>query len=338
MKRLLLVPLSLFTMNTHLIGLTSPSLNGDRLAHVAELRAASFSADDAAGAMVDALEATPGVSVSTSYTGYESDTESARPYEGDADLYRGTLAYTHSVSDFRLGLGISYIEQELDYKSTDGSGGSLDTDVEGFILTAGGTTQLAKIDLSLIGGWGQLDADSVLSNGNLDTNQETELYFVEASAVYHWIEDETFSILPSLALGYQYIRMDSFTELAGPGLGNFEETEYDELTMKLPYVEAGLTAQYLGLDQFTPYAQILVWKHFGNNDVDFSARQVPDAGTDATFQQNFDVPVSVEVLFTYLIGGEYRLSEDFGVQAEASYFNGDDIDGYRLTLNGIYRF
>jgi hypothetical protein len=305
---------------------------------VAELRAASFSADDTAAAMVNALNDRPGLSVSSSFTEYDSASESGREYSGDVELYRGSVAYTHQISDFKMGISASYIEQDLNFKSTDGSIGSLDTDVDGLILSTGATTRLAKIDLFLVGGWGQLNADSSLNSGTLNTQQETELFFAEATAVYNWITNESISIRPSLALGYQSIRMDRFSEVEGIGLGTFEETEYDELELDLPYVETGITAQYFGLDTFLPFARVSISKNLDNDYVNVSARQVPFLSTEPIFQQNVEVSDPAEVLFTYIIGTEVKITDTFGIQAEASYFNSEHIEGHRFALNGVYRF
>ncbi len=339
MKMLTKLIATLPLLTSGLFGMANPALNGDRLAHVAGLQATSFSGVEAANSMGAAVRGPSGASVASSYSEYDSDSASDREYQGDVQMLSSSLAYVHDFSSFSLGASLGYLEHDLDFDNTNGAGGSLSTEADGFLFSVGGATDLGDFTLSLVGGWGQLETDALLRNseGSNRTDYDTDFYFVAATAVYHWIEDTSYSVSPWLTLGFQSIRIDHFSEIDG-ATGTFGQTEYDDLEDEVPYVEVGLKVRYLGFDSVTPYASLSVWNDLGDDQVDFSSKAVDFLGTEPTFEVDREVADSVRTLLNYVIGCEVTLTDEIGVTAEATYFDGGEIEGYRLGLSGNYKF
>lgn len=339
MRVALYIIAALFCLNSSLFALANPAFNGDRLAHVAGLQATSFTSLEAANAMGKAVRNKSGLNVSGSYSDYNSGDESGREYKGDVELHSSSLAYVHKFSNFSLGGSFSYIEQDLNFKNTDGAGGLSSSNADGYTFSAGGATELGDFTLTLVGGFGQLSTDSSLRNddGRTNTDYDTDFYFVAATVIYNWIENDTYSLQPWLTLGYQSMRIGNFSEIKG-GVGTFGQTEYDDLEDEVPYAELGVTVRYLDFDLIIPYASISVRQDLGDDAVKLNARQLTNLATEPNFPVEKKVADPVETIMNYAFGCEANVTDDIHVKAEAAYFSGGDIDGYRLGLSANYSF
>ena len=106
----------------------------------------------------------------------------------------------------------------------------------------------------------------------------------------------------------------------------------------MPYVELGVTVRYLDFDLFIPYASISVWQDLGDDDVKLKARQVGFFSTEPSFPVEKKVADPVETIMNYAFGCEANVTDDIHLKAEAVYFSGGDIEGYRLGLSANYSF
>jgi hypothetical protein len=302
-------------------------------AFTSEIHSSSLLSLSTADSTAAALRTSEGFSLTGFFTDFESSSVDDRLYEGDSEITGATLSYVQAFEALSLGASITFYQTEKDLESDDGNKLPFESDGDGIVLTIGASKQIGDFSLSAVGGWGNSSTDTERTFINaIDSDYDTNFYFLEAQLTYDWLVDENYAVRPSLSVGYQSIQVEGFQESISILLDN--DSRYNDIEDDVPYAELSLLAEYYGFDQFVPFVALSVWQDLGSSEVELEGNS--NGLGAAPFAS--DVPDLFETLLSGKIGFIYEINESFDLGASAEYFTGDEVDGFSLGLSATYAF
>ena len=274
-----------------------------------------------------------GIFVGVGYTDTDVDDESERFFEGDYTVFTTSLGYVHAFDGFNFGAAITYFDADSDFEGTDTNDSDIEMDGDGWMFSAGASKRWEKLSLVVQGGFGELSMDGERANtftslfGVKEADFDTSIYYLSSTVLYSLYKTEQWAITPSAELGYVVTESDGFDEDGIP-----DQASLDDLEDDTPYIQVGAEFEYLGFDRVTPFLSLALWYDLGDDEVDLDGTDATDAPIEG------EIPDAVETLFTITTGASVQLTDSLSLDGSLGYFTGDEIDGYNLSLAGVFSF
>ncbi|MBS0970542.1 autotransporter outer membrane beta-barrel domain-containing protein [Nissabacter archeti] len=220
--------------------------------------------------------------------------------------------------EWLVGMSASFAKSSLSMSDADADSDSQSARVYSSLMFNNGVF----VDSSLSYSHFSNDLDSTMSNGqHASGDNTTDAWGFGLKLGYDWAFQPKAYLTPYASITGVFVGDDDYTLNNGM---NVSDQAYDSIRYELG-ADIGYTFEYAGGQAFTPYASLAYVYESSSNDAQINGDRI-DNGVDGS---------AVRVG----LGGQFEMSKNFSIYADANYLGGSDVDQpWAANLGVKYRW